>query len=411
MTMTVVAPLQQLAERTGLEVALLERPAVHRYLQARCRQLGLADEAAYLQFALRDPGELERLIQEISVPETWFFRYPASFQLLIDHAARLQHSKVDRLRMLSVACATGEEPYGMAMAAASVYPLERIAVDGVDRNESSLVVARAGRYRLNSFRETMPLWGERWFDWAGDVRQVDARIRSIVQFDCGDVLSSALTDRPPYQVIFCRNLFIYLGESARRRLIDWLLSVLDADGLLFVGHAETAILPDHLLESAKVANTFAVRRKQAAAAAPATPKPPRKPTPKRVAAAKPKIEASRPQQTVVESQPRSKATLELARQLADTGQQAAAIAMLEELQPLLQTDSEALALLGTMQLSVGRLELARAAFNKVLYLEPNHEQALIQMAIVCDRLGQAAQAARFRRRAARVHDQEVGPQQ
>ena len=95
------------------------------------------------------------------------------------------------------------------------------------------------------------------------------------------------------------------------------------------------------------------------------------------------------------------ATLKDARAMADAGKLELAIGVLDEIAARTPASPELFNLLGSIQLSKGQLDMAKDAFNKVLYIEPNHEAALLQMAIVSDRLGQGEQAARFRRRAAR----------
>lgn len=417
MTATDVEQLKRrLAERTGLDLGLLERPALNGFVQRRCRELGLTDEAAYHELVMRDTAEMERLVQEVSVAETWLFRYPSSFDLLVEHLTGLLSRRRDELKMLSIACATGEEPYSMVMAAAHAgWPLDRVSVDAVDRHEASLAIAREACYRSNSFRETTPGWAQQWLCCSDDGARVDARIVDAVSFSCHDILRGLLpAGRAPYDVVFCRNLFIYLGDTARKKLADLLASNISPAGMLFVGHAEYAILPDESFESAGVQHTFALRPKQLTSA-PAQPtvairQPSLKPAVRRgtandMAPLAKTSDAPRPVVGTPDTVTNSQATLEDARALADTGQLEAAIAALDQLQSLQPTDPEIFDLLGSIQLSLGRLEQARDAFNKALYLEPNHETALLQMAIVCDRLGNAEQAARYRRRAARAHDE------
>lgn len=401
---------QRLAERTGLDADLLDRPAVAGFVERRRLSRGLPDDAAYYAWAMGDAGELDRLVEEVAVAETWFGRYPASFQLLSQHAAKLLPQR-ERLQMLSIACATGEEPYGMAMAAAAAgWPLERIAVRAVDRNERSLALARAGVYRRNAFRDGVPEWAARWIRWDKDQAHVDARLAACVTFTCQDVLR-----RPRdlassfYDAVFCRNLMIYLSDAARTTLIDYLASLVSPEGLLFVGHAEPSALAGGRFEPAGVKRAFALRRRQSnpETAAPARPQrsspasAPARPKRRPAEVAKPAARAMPPP-----AQPSHQDVLASARALADSGQLAAAIAALEGLDPASAAGSEAFELLGSIQLSAGRLEDARAAFKKALYFEPNHEAALLQMAIVCDRLGDAGLATRYRRRAARAHREE-----
>ena len=94
----------------GLDPGLLERSTLDHWVGQRLAQLRLSDVQAYLRVLRENGDELERMVAEISVPETWFFRYPASFRLLIEFARQLRTSTTppETLKMLSIACATGD---------------------------------------------------------------------------------------------------------------------------------------------------------------------------------------------------------------------------------------------------------------------------------------------------------------
>ena len=260
----VVRLKQQLAERTGLSMGLLQQPGLSEFVQRRLVTLGLDDESTYYRLVLRDADEMERLVQEVSVPETWFFRYPESFRLLAEHCSGLLQRREGKLRMLSIACATGEEPYGMAMTAVHAgWPLQGVVVDAVDRNEASLQIAREANYGKRSFREPIPDWAQQWLRRTDRGTQVHAGIVGTVHFQCQDILgSSLLRGDISYDAIFCRNLLIYLRTAARKDLADLLSARLATDGILFVGHAEQATLPQTSFEPVNSRHTFALRPRQ-----------------------------------------------------------------------------------------------------------------------------------------------------
>ena len=408
---------QQLAERTGLSLGLLQRPALAGFVEQRCQELGLADALAYHELVMRDAGETERLVKEVSVPETWFFRYPASFDLLVEECRRRLRNHNDTLRMLSIACATGEEPYAMTMAALEAgWPLDRVDITAIDRDKASLAIARSALYRENSFRERIPQWAEQWFKQTNDGVQVNAKIASRVRFLCQDVLSGSWpTGRATYDIVFCRNLFIYLSDSAQAQLSKLILSLLSSSGILFVGHAEQQILPSDSFEPVSARRSFALVRKTLqpvshratpVGATPVGAMPPSKPFlrhDRTVPIAPPPNPAT---SSVANPVTRQDPTFADARALADSGRLQEALAILQDLQPL-HADPVFFELLGSIQLSLGELQDARGAFNKVLYLEPDHEASLLQMAIIFDRIGNAEQASRFRQRAGRAHDRQL----
>jgi chemotaxis protein methyltransferase WspC len=362
-----------------LSLRLLQGPIVEGFVKRRCRELGLEEDTAYYQLATKMPSELDLLTQEIAVPETWFFRYPASFELLIDHCSSLLHGPKESLRMLSIACASGEEPYGMTMAAFSAdWAPDRVTVHAVDRQPSSLAIARHARYSKNSFREPVPAWAEQWFDQTSDAVQIDERVVRSVRFDCGDVLgdvSSSLV----YDVVFCRNLFIYLGDS---------------------------------FQAAGVKHTFALRRKSRSPVLQLTPTNSGNSTARAAPTAPRKHRRDRktilsPEHPVVSRPTESEATggptLEAARALADAGLLEEAMATLQTIESPLSVRPEFFELLGSVKLSMGHVLEARNAFNNALYFDQNHEAALLQLSIIFGQLGKVEQASRYRQRAMRAH--------
>ncbi|NIP86806.1 MAG: hypothetical protein GTO03_15080 [Planctomycetales bacterium] len=416
--------IQLLVNQTGLDPTLLERPAWDDFVRRRCAELGLESLPRYYQRVAGDPAELERIVQEIAVPETWLFRYPASFARLITFAAEQQRAGQPQLRMLSVACATGEEPLGMAMAAAAAgWPLGQLVLDAVDRHEHSLAIAREGVYGPRSLRGEVPPWAAGWLQCDDDQIRVDQRILQTVNFRCADILEAALADdRQPYHVIFCRNLFIYLGTAARERLAGRLSELLAPGGMLFVGHAEHIVELHVYFQRVVAPHAFAYqhRRPQLAdrsspVAAPpvAVPPPPRsdpKPLDRRPPRSRsaPSAAASR----LVSSAPTGPtaapdATIDDARGLADRGQLTGALAVVEQKIAGGCRDAETYAMLGRIHLGLQHFSGAREAFGRVVYLQPDHEEALLQLASLHEREGDVDGAARFRRRAARAHGRQL----
>jgi chemotaxis protein methyltransferase WspC len=376
--------------------------------------LGLADHAGYYELLMRDHAEVERLVEEVVVPETWFFRYPASFELLAERCRLLLRGKRTQLRMLSVACASGEEPYGMTMAALHAgWPLDRVVVNAIDRREASLETARAACFGDNSFRDPVPEWAKQWFTPDNRLMRVDQKIISRVRFSRHDVLSNhRLIGRDPFDFIFCRNLLIYLGDAARTQLAERLSTLLSPLGLLFVGHAEMPLLSRRSFQPTGVERTFSMKHRRLAPVSPtggtatggtggnsgSTRQRPR------ARNRSPRIESP---PAATPTQPRPSPTLEEARSLADSGRLEEALVALLALASRHPAGWEVFELIGSVQLGLGRLDEARDAFNKVLYFEPDHEPSLLQLAMIFDRHGNPDQASRFRRRAIRAHDQQL----
>ncbi|TWU30824.1 CheR family methyltransferase [Novipirellula artificiosorum] len=405
---------QQFAKQTGLSLGLLQTPTIAGFVKRRCLELGLDDELAYHRLVIGDPLETERLVKQVSVPETWFFRYPSSYDLLVNHSADLLSGPRQDLRMLSIACATGEEPYSMKMAAVqSGWPDDGIRIDAIDRHEASVAIARRAVYGNNSFREPMPAWAERWFHRTQDAMQVHANITTNVEFMDRDILNGSWpVGSTIYDVVFCRNLFIYLNDSARTTLSLLLSSLLPPGGILFVGHAEVSILAGDCFEPIGVRHSFALRRKHSRAIAQPPLLRPRKlpqvTDRQRSRAHADELEIALPQNRIdlptAELKTCQTQALADARAMANAGRIEDAITVLESIESPTANGPDFYELLGSIKLSLGQIQEAREAFNKVLYFEHDHDGALLQLAIIYDRLGNTEQASRFRQRAIRAHE-------
>ena len=372
-----------------------------------------------------DSAERERIVREVAVSETSFFRYPDSYDLLIQHLQSLrQRQPSGRLRMLSIACASGEEPYSMGVAAVySGWPAERVEVIGVDRSEKTLQAARRGQYPLRQRHQPIPAWSQAWLREEGGQLTVDPSIIRTVRFLQADAITAPTSLLPGrYAVVFCRNLLIYLHIEARNQLVDKLDEWLEPDGLLFVGHAEKLDVLRSRFQAIACPGAFALWRSASAADPTAiqmdAPKPVRfrRPASRENVPPGPEPGVTRPLRVVPrplqtedkEVLPQTAAyeedtSLEQARRLADLGRLDEASALLQAAMQAGRPSAELYHLLGSVQLALGCLPEARDAFRRAVYLEPDHEESLLQLSIVYQRLGDDSHAARYRKLAARAH--------
>jgi chemotaxis protein methyltransferase WspC len=420
----------RLTERIGLDAASIGRDEIARALARRMEATGTADAAAYLARAERDADEWDELVEHVLVPETWCFREPKAFEALANHAQRVMASRpAGPLRLLSFPCASGEEPYSMAIAAieAGIDP-RRVEVLGADLSARAVAAARAGVYGDRSMRLVAPAARDRWFTDDPDGARVVEDLRRAVRVERTNLLEAgALEGAGPFDAIFCRNVLIYLSVPARRRVVAALARLLAPDGLLVTGHAEVArfVVPD--FESCRIPGVLAYRRARpagavAAAAARASsvaPIPLRTPMASAAGSAHAvpfhKARPTRRDTTRVDplTPPTggpngAEQTLVEARALADAGRLAEArniCAGVIAARPLL---ADAHHLLGIVALAERDLVVADAALRRVIYLAPGNHEAMDQLACVLDARGAGQEAARMRRRAGRARERRVG---
>jgi len=418
-----------LEERIGLDAESIGTSAIARAVRQRLAACRMADDRAYWEHVRSSEAELQELVESIVVPETWFFRDREALTALGRLAVQAQMQRPDTpLRLLSLPCCTGEEPYSMAMTLLDAgLSAERFRVDGVDISERSLALARRAIYGRNSFRGGDLGFRERYFESGPSGYHLAERVRQCVQLRQDNLLQLELP-RPPggYDFIFCRNVLIYFALPAQRRALDTLRDLLAPAGLLFVGPAETGLMMRNEYVTAKIPLAFAFRK--GSGAAPASPAPvsaalapqstrvpPSRPRRAAVpvapsAAAIPTSTAPKPPKAPASSASRG-AEAEPARwtvadieRLANEGRLDEAATACETLLGERDAGAAVYYLAGMVHGALGHPVRAIDLHRKALYLDPLHADALAHLAYLLDSQGDAAAAEVFRDRARRARE-------
>jgi chemotaxis protein methyltransferase CheR len=229
-----------IAARLGLAFDDGKLGQLGELMRRRLDELGTT-AASYLQ-AL-DARELSALAAELTVPETYFFRNIAQFHALaavvLPERIKVRGPGV-RLRMLSAGCATGEEPFSLAMTACDT-PDCQPRIRAVDINPAALARAATGRYSTWALRETSAEARVRWFRPDGRDFMLDDAIRASVDFETRNLAvdDAELWQPGSYDVIFCRNVLMYFTPVVAREVVERIERALAPGGYLFLGHAET----------------------------------------------------------------------------------------------------------------------------------------------------------------------------
>ncbi|MBL9089147.1 MAG: methyltransferase domain-containing protein [Planctomycetia bacterium] len=402
-----------LERRAGLEAGAVGEAAVAAAVDARRRRFGESVDA-YAARVEDDAAERTRLVADLLVHETSFFRYPASFDVLAAFLAPRAAASAAPVRILHLACSTGQEPLSAAMAALEAgVPEARLAIDAVDVSAEAVAHARAARYEGGALRGLSIERRERWFAHdAGGWRALPV-LRDRVRYAVGDALEPDLAAAGAYDVVFCRNLLVYLTASARDRVLGHVRRLLRADGRLFVGHAEVLVArgagfvpADH--EGAFSCAPAAVPSPaEVAPAAVVAPPRPRGVAPRGavgVPGAKARSAASARASRTPAGRPPSAApageALSLARAAADAGRLDEARARVEEALRRGPPSADAYHLLAVVCRAAGASRPAEEALKRALYLDPGHRDALWLAALAATERGDRAGAERLRARAA-----------
>ena len=401
-----------LKERIGLDVASVGEASIERALRQRSQAIKAQTAQDYWQHLQSSHDEQQALIEAVIVPETWFFRYPESFatlaRLAIARLAEIKHMRA--LRILSLPCSTGEEPYSIAMALldAGLAP-HQFKVQGMDVSPLSVERARRGVYGKNSFRGGDLDFRDRHFSEQAEGYHIADRVREQVRLQVGNLLDPALlANESAYDFVFCRNLLIYFDQPTQQQVFDVLKGLTHLDGVLFIGPAEGSLLGRHGMRSIGVPQSFAFSRH----AEPVKPAPVFVPMPNPVLArsaapmplpVKPRPFSTASAQVVPIKAPPSD-TADLLSQiatLANAGKSAEARAACERYLSNHPPAAQVFYWLGLLSDVAGSALEAQGYYRKALYLEPQHPQALMHLAALLESQGDSAGARRLQARAAR----------
>jgi chemotaxis protein methyltransferase WspC len=412
--MSFTAAEDLLRDWIGLDATTIGQASVARAVRDRMAAVGTTDIDAYVAAIRADPAERDRLVEQVIVAESWFFRDRQVFDFIANLAATVAGIPGrSPVRVLCAPCASGEEPTSVAMALldTGLAPTQFV-IDAIDVSHVALERARRGRYSANAFRNADASYRDRWFRMDGSAAVLDERVRGCVRYAWANVLDKGFADgRDPYDVIFCRNLLIYLTPEARATVERTLDRLLRPDGVLVLGAAEPPIMRGDWIPAGS-ASVFALRRgvhvpasggRATVAARPAMPMPttttPRGGTASARTPVAPAVAvgpaADAPAPTVAD-------VLERAGALANARRHLEALELCEQARPGLPPSPELFFLMGMLHQSLGDGDRAEGCFHKTLYLEPAHEDALLALALLARQRGDLRMAETYRQSAARV---------
>ncbi|MDZ3830109.1 CheR family methyltransferase [Pseudomonas monsensis] len=402
-----------LKERIGLDVTSVGPAIIERAVRQRTTLSQAAHSDEYWQLLQGSRDEQQALIEAVIVPETWFFRYPESFATL----GKLARKRLDELnnmralRILSLPCSTGEEPYSIAMALldAGLKP-HQFKVDGMDVSPLSVDKARRALYGKNSFRGQDLDFRERHFTAEQDGHRVSDAVREQVRLQAGNVLDpTLLASEPPFDFVFCRNLLIYFDQPTQQQVFAVLKRLTHVDGVLFIGPAEGSLLGRLGMRSIGIPQSFAFSRHNDPAPEPLslptpTPLPVRQPLrspppppvrPRPFASVAPLPVSSK------SANPDAATLLANIAALANEGKSAEARAACEQFLRSHEPVAQVFYWLGLLSDVAGSALEAQSYYRKALYLEPQHPEALMHLAALLQAQGDSAGARRLQERAAR----------
>jgi chemotaxis protein methyltransferase CheR len=228
-------------ERTGLDLAPYKDKFLERRVAIRLRATSSARLSDYLDYLGREAGELDHLMQCLTIHVSTFFRNRSTYQAIREQVfPQLFVPRGSRHRKFwSVGCSRGEEPYSLAILVHEHLGEQRrqwdVQIHGIDVDDRVLEEAVRGEFAPQQLGELDAALVKKYFACDGRCR-LAPEVRRMVRFHRRDILMD-----PPggdYDLILCRNLLIYLGREAQGLVLERFARALRPGGFLVLGRTE-----------------------------------------------------------------------------------------------------------------------------------------------------------------------------
>lgn len=387
-----------LEDRIGIDVEAIGESNLIKMITDRMHQLNIDDLEMYHKILHSSQREYKNLIDLIVVPETWFFRDQASFEFLDYYVSQIfipQTKGLRPLHLLSLPCSSGEEPYSIViqLLEKGLHP-SRFTVDAIDVSPESIKKALRAVYTKYSFRflQSQEDKIKKYFVIEEGLYKLKQTVKDCVKFYEGNALDqTSLLHRNYYDVIFCKNLFIYMSVKSQRQLLDNLSALLSPEGILLVSAVEVEYIKKEGFTALPFPRAFAFQKKN------------------KTLLLKCENENSCIDEITIFNQkalkvetPEPEDQLKKAKELADRGLLSEAEALchqdLNEYGPKAQTYF----ILALIEHALKNEIESEEYLLKTIYLDPKHYEALIYLALLAEKKGENAQAQLFFNRARRI---------
>lgn len=228
---------------------------ITRKLQLRLDAVGAGNYDDYLVYLKSRPDELDKLIRALTIKVSNFFRNPLVYELLGSFVLPELASGFGFLKIWSLGCAHGEEPYSVAIIIHELLRKERGEIDvrivGTDIDSGAIARATEGEYSENELLEVKKKYMDTCFRPVEKKRlsseqeqffRVNNEIKSMVRLECADIIKKLQVRKSQlnsYNVILCRNVLIYMDRDLQQEIVNNMSELLFENGYLVIGESET----------------------------------------------------------------------------------------------------------------------------------------------------------------------------
>ncbi len=236
---------KRIFKERGLDLSQYREKCLKRRIDVRLRAIGAHTYTDYMAVLKKDPSEYDRLLDTLTINVTDFFRDRSTYRVIEETvipelvaSKKKQGKKI--IRVWSAACASGEEPYSMAILFHKILGKRigdyLISIYGTDIDEKVIEKAKRGEYEAGAVSEVDERILKRYFKHNLKY-ELKEGIKQMVRFKHHDLIS----DNPPghLDIILCRNVLIYFSRDLQMRLFDKFCEALNRGGYLILGKTES----------------------------------------------------------------------------------------------------------------------------------------------------------------------------
>ena len=410
-----------LKDKIGLHAQSIGDSSFHIAIEKRLNKNKITQINEYVDLLSRENQEVTALIEEIVVPETWFFRNRPSFEYLskfVDANFKFKSTAqpCNSLRVLSLPCSTGEEPYSIAIQLSQSGALmHRIDIDAVDISARSLQKARLGIYTAASLRDTPTHIQEKYFSPLDNNYQLKKQFRELINFKQGNFMTGPISPVPSYyDVIFCRNLLIYFDAELQQVAFEKLFRALKPEGLLILGHAESATIKSKFFYRGEGEKAHAFRRVDLQEKSPVTLQANKKALKESQTDWKKEFGCEAVKSNSKESNAGvnrqyknvNEISVRLIEKLVLKGNHVEAESLIDQLMQKNSNNSYGYYLFALLKYKNGEVKLAESILKKAIYLEPNHEKSIELLIVIAKAKADLGALSRYQKRLLRIRGQK-----
>lgn len=247
--------LKYVNETRGIDFSLYRNATVKRKIELRLEETDSKNYEDYLLYLRSNPEEIDKIIRDLTIKFSNFFRNPLVYELLYSNVLPELIAEFRFLKAWSIGCANGEEPYSLAIITNDLLKKERdffdVAITGSDIDCNAIEKGMKGEFPNTDLAEVKKKYIDSCFKQIPDVLgqytqehvySINEEIRSLVKLNCYDIVShfkekKAFPDA--FNIILCRNVLIYMNRALQEEVYQGIAERIYENGYLVIGETET----------------------------------------------------------------------------------------------------------------------------------------------------------------------------